>query len=107
MTEDENFLQEMQDYFRIEAQRHANLMATLEDVKAGQDAIMAAVETLIKEGRDALDVLKDTGAAGHSATMDDVVAGNKKILEAVTSANGELKSAIATTPMPGQAPGPQ
>ena len=82
-------------------------MAILADVKAGQDAILAELAILTKESRDALGVLKDTGAAGHASVMDEIVADNVKILEAVKSAGGELKSAIATTPMPGQTPGPQ
>jgi hypothetical protein len=107
MTFDEDFLLMMQEYFRIEAQRYIDIMATLADVKAGQDAILAELVNLTKESRDALDVLKETGAAGHSTVLDDIVAGNQKILGAVKDASGELKAAIATTPMPGQMPGPQ
>jgi hypothetical protein len=106
MTSDEDFQRTVLDYFQIEAQRYENTMATLADVKAGQDAILAALADLGHENREALTVLKDTGAAGHSAVLDDIAAGNQKILEEVKNKSGELKSAIATTPMPGAVPGP-
>jgi hypothetical protein len=105
---DEDFHQIVLDYINmIEPQRHRDIMAAHADVKAGQEAILAAVAELTKESRDALGVLKDRGASGHAAVLDDVVAGNEKILEAVKNASGELKSSTATTPMPGQTPGPQ
>jgi hypothetical protein len=104
---DEDFKQTVLDYFQIATQRNVITMAALADIKSGQDAILAEIETLVKESRDALGTLKDTGAAGHSAVLDDIKAVNDKIHEAVKNASGELKSAIATTPMPGQTPGPQ
>ena len=82
-------------------------MAALVDIKSGQDAILAEIETLVKESREALGTLRDTGAAGHSAVLDDIMAGNMKIHDAIKTASGELKSTIGATPMPGQTPGPQ
>jgi hypothetical protein len=104
---DEDFKQTVLDYFQIATQRNVITMAALADVKSGQDAILAEIETLVKENREALGALKDTGAAGHSAVLDDIMAGNQKIHDAIKNASGELKSTIATTPMPGQTPGPQ
>lgn len=106
--DDEDFKQTVLYYINtVAAQRHRDIMATFAEITTQQDAMLAAIEDLAKENSAALDVLKDTGAAGHAGVLDQIGIRNAQIIEVIKNKSGELKSKIATTPMPGAAPGPQ
>jgi hypothetical protein len=106
MNFDENFQQEMRDYFRFEAQRHSNIMATLAEVLTKLvekiTAFTAAATAHNAEIKKALGILADTGAAGHAAVLDQIEAKIETInsAETIGTMTSELVAAIGQTPTP-------
>lgn len=101
---DEDFQQTMLDYFGIEAQRHRDIMANIEDVKKQNEEIKAAVTSLTTSVHKALGDLAATGAAGHAAVLDTIVADQAAVLNAVKSSETELTAAVNAVPVPAAPP---
>lgn len=98
---DDDFKQTVLDYFGIATQRHRDIMATLADVKAGIDSIKTELSNMETATTEALAALKDTGQAGHSAIMDEIVAEQATVLSMVKDTSGKITAAIAANPVPG------
>jgi hypothetical protein len=109
---DEDFKQIVIDFINmVTTQRHREIMATLAEVEKKLDdkiaAFAAAAAMHNDEIRKALSILADTGISGHASVLDKISAKIDTISDAETlgTMTGELKTAIATTPLPGQSPG--
>ena len=85
-------------------ERHREIMATFDDFKMEIEATKVELNNLKMSTHEALAVLKDTAAKGHSSVMDDAVAAQKDVQTMVKDLNGEIKSAIAAVPVPGVTP---
>lgn len=103
MTE-QDFQQTMLDYFGIEAQRHRDIMANIEDVKKQNEEIKAAVTSLATSVHKALSELAATGAAGHAAVLDTIIADQAAVLNAVKNSETELTAAVNAVPVPAAPP---
>jgi hypothetical protein len=104
---DDDFKQEVLDLFGDSAQRHRSIMAILAEVKAQNDAILTELANLTTETHKALADYTALCGAGHAAILDGIVADQTNLLTVIKNTSGEIKSAIAAVPMPGQTPVPQ
>jgi hypothetical protein len=112
MNDEDNFHQEMTDYFRIEAQRHRDIMATIADYDTKVTEVKALLATMTTKQTDLGTALKtavaDLGIAvanGHSTLIDKMVATltafGDQLTTMGTAMDGmetELKTALAGVP---------
>jgi hypothetical protein len=118
---DEDFKQTVLDYFGMVAPRkHEEIMATLADIKAQNEAnakaldaklgAIAAAQSAHHAAVDkALADLAATGAAGHAAVLDDIAIDNSTMAKKIDAIDApitmaamteEITKAIAATPTP-------
>ena len=112
---DEDFLQEMRDYFRIEAQRHRDIMTSNQDVIDAIAALpVAALTAALTQLKTSVNTaVSDMGSGGDAARASFVAAltATATALSAVATQIGtietELTAAIAAAvPPPAQSPSP-
>jgi hypothetical protein len=96
----------MQDYFRIEAQRHSDLMAQSSEILGKITDISTSLDTLKTNLEKALAGASETIPAGHAAVLDTFVGPLDDLHKKIAGIESEMTARVQVIPVPGQGPTP-
>jgi hypothetical protein len=103
---DADFETMMTDYFRIEAQRHRDIMAQASDIIAKIAALSASFDTFKAAFDKEVADMSTTLPAGHAAVLDTFVAPLDELKAKMDMLGGEVPAKIKAMPVPGTSPVP-